>query len=44
LEYYLHINPSELSDKQWVTKIAILKTVREKEAQKDETLWQTQEM
>lgn len=31
LEYYLHINPSELSDVEWVQKIKQLEDIRKKE-------------
>jgi len=32
LEYYLHIDASKLSDKEWVKKIAALKQIRIEES------------
>ncbi len=31
LEYYLHINPNELSDHEWAEKIKQLSDIRSKE-------------
>jgi len=35
LEYYLHINPADLSDSQWAEKFKQLADIRQKELKKD---------
>ncbi len=32
LEYYLHINPNELSDEEWAEKLAQLNNIRDRES------------